>query len=185
MSEKVVLAIVGLPGSGKTEATEYLKNKTGWNKVYFGQTVFDEIAKRGLEATEEIQKEVREDLRRIHGMGAMAILNMPTIKEFLQTGSVLLESFYSWGEYLITKQEFGKQFKVLAIHAAPEIREQRMKNRPTRPLKTTEEFEKRDFAQIEGAQQGGPIARADFMVTNEGSREELFSKLDHVIQSLE
>ncbi len=183
-SPKIVLAIVGLPGSGKTEATEYLMKTTGWPKVYFGQTVFDEIEARDLEPTEQIQKEVREDLRKQHGMGAMAILNMPKIKEYFESDSVLLESFYSWGEYLVTKQEFGDRFKVLAIHASPATREHRMRNRPSRPLPSREAFEQRDFAQIEGAQQAGPIARADYMVINEGSKEEFFKKLDLVIQQL-
>lgn len=181
---KIVLAIVGLPGSGKTEATKYIMEKTGWPKVYFGKTVFDEIAKRGLEPTEQIQQEVREDLRRIHGMGAMAILNLPEIRELYKTSSVLLESFYSWGEYLVAKQEFGINFKVLAIHASPDIRGERLRHRPVRPLPNLEAFEQRDFTQIANAQQAGPIARADYMVINEGTREELFEHLDTVIKKL-
>lgn len=180
-SEKIVLAITGLPGSGKTEATQYIMEKTGWPKVYFGKTVFDECSRRRMEPTEENQKTVREDLRKIHGMGAMAILNLPEIKQKFESSSVLLESFYSWEEYLVCKKEFGDNFKVLAIYASPEVRQERLANRPERPL-TAEQFEWRDYAQIENAHQAGPIARADFMVINEGSIEAFKAALDKLLQ---
>ncbi len=181
---KIVLAISGLPGAGKSETTDYLMKKLGWSKVYFGQTVIDEIGRRELEATEENHQLVREDLRKEHGMGAIAMLNLPKIREQYKAGSVLLESFYSWADYLIMKKEFGDSFKVLAIHASPAIREERMKNRPTRALLSREAFEQRDFSQIGNIQQAGPIARADFMVINESSKDELFQQLDNVIKKL-
>ena len=56
---KTILAIVGLPGAGKTEATQYVMEKTGWPKVYFGQIVMDEIQKRGLSLNEDNEKFIR------------------------------------------------------------------------------------------------------------------------------
>lgn len=47
MENKIILAIVGLPGSGKTEAIEYLKEKLGWPKIYFGDVTFDRMKERG------------------------------------------------------------------------------------------------------------------------------------------
>ena len=46
---RVILAVVGLPGAGKTEAAKYVMEKTGWPKVYFGQITLDEVKSRGLE----------------------------------------------------------------------------------------------------------------------------------------
>ena len=40
---KIILAIVGLPGAGKTEVTEYLIKETNWPKIYFGDVTFDEM----------------------------------------------------------------------------------------------------------------------------------------------
>src|SRR4029079_19192503 len=97
-NNKIILAITGLPGSGKTEATQYIMEKMGWPKVHFGQTVFDEVQRRGQLLTEENERAAREALRKEHGMGAMALLNLPKIKELFANSSVLLESFYSWEE---------------------------------------------------------------------------------------
>lgn len=179
----MILAVVGLPGAGKTEVTEYVMKKTGWPKVYFGDATFDEMKKNGLEINEANEKKTREGIRKNLGMGAYAILNLPKIRELFKTSSVILESFYSWEEYLETKKEFGDAFKVLAVFSSPEIRENRLINRPSRPL-TKEEFISREYSQIENLHQAGPIARADFMVVNEGTKEDLQKGLDEIISKL-
>lgn len=184
MNNKIILAIVGLPGAGKTEITEYLMDKTGWPKVYFGDVTFEEMQKNGLEINEANERKTREEIRSKWGMGGYAILNLPKIKELFKDSSVILESFYSWEEYLEVKKEFGDSFKILATLASPEIREQRMLNRPKRPLASKEEFISRDYSQIENLHQAGPIARADFFVINEGTKENLYKKVDEVISKL-
>lgn len=178
---KTLLAIVGLPGSGKTEATEYILKKTGWPKVYFGDVTFAEMKKRGLSVSEENERTVREEIRKEYGMGAYALLSLPKIKELFASSSVVLESLYSWEEYLAIKNEFGDEFKVLAIYASPAARCARMKKRKIRPL-TDAEFLSRDYSQIENLHQAGPIARADVTVINEGNLDDLHRNLNEVLK---
>ena len=178
-----ILAVVGLPGAGKTEATNYIIEKAGWPKVYFGQPTFDVLAERGIQISESAERAVREELRAQHGMGAMAILSIPKVKELSQNSSVIIESLYSWEEYLAVKQEFSDAFKVLAIFASPQIRTERMGKRPVRPL-TPEQLISRDYSQIENLHQAGPIARADWTVINEGTVEEMKVKIDEVLAKL-
>jgi dephospho-CoA kinase len=180
---KIILAVVGLPGAGKTEAIEYLIKKLGWPKVYFGDVTFDEMKRIGLEINEANEKKTRERIRSELGMGCYAILSIPKIKESLKDSSVLVESLYSWEEYLEMKKEFGDEFKVLAVFASPEIRIERMTNRPIRPL-SREDVISRDYAQIGNIHQAGPIARADFMIVNEGSKEDLYKQIDGIIKKL-
>jgi dephospho-CoA kinase len=180
---KTILAIVGLPGAGKTETTEYLIKKMGWPKIYFGQAVIDEVAKRGLPLNEANEKLVREEFRDRDGLAAMALANMPKIKELYADSSVIIESLYSWEEYLAVKKEFGESFKVLAIYSSPKTRVNRMEKRPFRPL-MPEQLQSRDYSQIENLHQAGPIARADWTIVNEGSLEDLFLKIDEVVNNL-
>lgn len=180
---KTILAIVGLPGAGKTEVTEYLIKKIGWPKVYLGQGVIDEVKNRGLDLSEANERLVREELRAKHGMGAMAIVNLSKIRELHKHSNVLIESLYSWEEYLKFKEEFGENFKVLAIYSSPETRITRMEKRPFRPL-TSEALVSRDYSQIENLHQAGPIARADWTVVNEGTLEELFENIDKILTKL-
>lgn len=183
MENKVILAVVGLAGAGKTESTEYLMKKTGWPKVYFGQVVMDEVATRNLPVNEANERAVREELRAKHGMAAMAILSIPKIKELYKTTNVILESLYSWEEYLAIKEEFGDNFKVVAIYSSLLTRVERMKVRSLRPLSEADLIS-RDKAQIENLHQAGPIARADWTIINEGSKEELYRNLDEIINKL-
>lgn len=178
-----ILAVVGLPGAGKTEATNYIIEKTGWPKVYFGQPTFDVLAERGIQISESAERAVREELRAKHGMGAMAVLSIPKVRELFQNSSVIIESLYSWEEYLAVKQEFGDAFKVLAIFASPQIRTERMGKRSVRPL-TPQQLISRDYSQIENLHQAGPIARADWTVINEGTVEEMKGKVDEILTKL-
>lgn len=178
-----MLAVVGLVGAGKTETVEYIIRKTNWPNVYFGDITFDEMKKREIEVNETNERKIREEIRATHGMGAYATLNFPKIKKLFETSSVILESFYSWEEYLEMKKEFGDSFKVLALWAHPELRENRVCDRKLRPF-TKEEFNSRDYSQIENLHQAGPIARADFMIINEGTREELHQQIEKVLKKL-
>jgi dephospho-CoA kinase len=180
---KIILAVVGLAGAGKSDVTEYLINKMKVPKVYFGDATFDEMRKMGLEINEVNERKTREDIRKRLGMGAYAILNLPKVKELFKNGSVIIESLYSWEEYLEMKKEFGDSFKVLSIYSSPETRIIRMENRPVRPLKR-EEMISRDYSQIENLHQAGPIARADYTIVNEGTKEELQQQVDKIILKL-
>lgn len=184
-----IVAVVGMPGSGKTEVTKYIEGK-GCKKVYFGQVTFDEIKRRGLETNEANEKSVREDLRRQYGMAAYAILNIPKIRGYYDVGEdVVIESLYSWQEYLKIKQEFGNNFYVIAVSAPPRIRYDRVvgrvesKNNVARRF-TQQEIESRDKAQIEHLATAGPIAMADFTIINDGTMEELHRKIDSIIQQI-
>ena len=180
---KIILAIVGLPGAGKTEVTEYVMKKMGWPKVYFGDATFDEMKKTGLEINETNERKTREEIRKKLGMGAYAILNFSRVKEFFKNSSVVVESLYSWEEYLEMKREFGNVFKVLAVHSSPEKRTERLINRPYRPL-IREDVISREYSQIENLHQAGPIARADFMIINEGTKEDLHKRINEIIKKL-
>lgn len=178
-----ILAVVGLPGVGKSVAVRYFLETTEWERVYFGAIVFEEMERRGLSKSEVNERAVREELRGTYGMAMCAMLSMPKIQSLLAEGlSVCIESLYSWEEYTTLKKEFGDAFRVLAILASPETRKARMVKRlDERPL-TPEEVESRDYSQIEHLHQAGPIARADFFIVNEGSLEELYRSVDEVIR---
>src|SRR5438093_506901 len=95
ISSKVVLAVVGLAGSGKSEACKYLAQKTNWPKIHFGDITAEGLKEQGIEVNEANERKFREDIRKEHGMAAYAILNLPKIKQEYQNSSAILESLYS------------------------------------------------------------------------------------------
>lgn len=182
VKNKLILAVVGMAGSGKSEAIGYLQKKFSWPKIYFGDFTFIRMKKEGLEVNYQNEKLTREKIRKELGMGAYAKLALPAIKKLLKSNNkILIESLYSWEEYKIIKKEFSDDFKVLAIHASPALRLKRLLGRKKeRPMKTKKEFIDRDYSEIENTDKGGPIARADFHIVNESNMTEFYKKINKI-----
>jgi dephospho-CoA kinase len=176
MSNKKIIAVVGMCGSGKSEAVKYFTDK-GFRKVYFGDVVISELKYKGLEINEVNERKVREELRKQYGMGVMAIKSIERINEYFRTDNVVIESMYSWEEFKIIKEAFGDAFEVLAIYTTKKLRYERLGRREFRPL-TVKEATSRDLSEIENLDKGGPIAYADYTIINDSSLEELNNQLE-------
>ncbi len=184
MEKKHVIAILGMPGSGKTEAIEYLIAVYHLPKVYFGKVTFDEMQRRGLPINAANERSVREELREIHGEDYYANEIIRMIDQSEEGENILVESLYSWTEFQVLKRHFGDRLHTVAIYASPTLRHHRLTTRPVRPL-TKEEAEHRDASQIVRLEQGGPIAVADFLVQNEGTLSEMTERLDAIMKELD
>lgn len=176
-----VLAVVGMTGSGKSVACDYLED-LGYKKVYFGGVTMDELKKANLEVNPENEKMMRESLRKEFGMGAYAIKLLPVIEDIHEKYNVVLDGLYSWDELIILKEHF-KNLKVIAVVADKDIRYERLSKREIRPL-TREEAEKRDIAEIENIKKGGPIAFADYYIYNNGDVEDYKKNLEKILRRI-
>ena len=173
------VAIVGMCGSGKSLLCDYFC-KLGWQKVYFGGVTMTQLKKQGLPVNEQNERAMRESLRKNYGMGAFALLLKDEILQKLQQGNVVLDGLYSWSEYLILKQALGNALLVLAVVTDCGIRKQRLAMRKVRPL-TADEVDARDKAEIEHSEKGGPIAKADCYVINNGTEQQLQQQFEQFI----
>lgn len=178
--ENKMFATVGMCGSGKSIACQYLE-QNGYSKVYFGGVTMDELRKRNMEVNAQNEKWMREYLRAQYGMGAYAYLLLSKIEELYDVGNVVLDGLYSWDEYVILREKFNNSLKVIAVVADKEIRYQRLAMREIRPL-TREEAEQRDIAEIENIKKGGPIAFADYYLYNNGTKEETENELKRILR---
>jgi dephospho-CoA kinase len=183
MKSRKIIAILGLPGSGKSEVINYLIEKYGWPKVYFGDVTFDGLKKRKLEVNEKNERIVREDIRKKFGFSYYPKQVIKKIAEIKNAKVVLVESLYAWQEFLILKNKFKDNLATIAICAGPEIRYKRLGKRKKRPL-SRKEAQSRDYAQIENLFQGGPIAMADYVIVNEGTKQKLKKETDKIINKL-
>ncbi len=177
-----VIALVGMPGAGKSEVADIFQ-KFRFRIIHFGDVTWQELKNLGLEYNEQNERHTRELLREKHGMAAYAILNLPRIDSALESSDVLVDGLYSWEEYLLLKKKYDDHLKVVAVWASPCCRYQRLGSRATRPL-TIMEAASRDTAEIEKLNKGGPIAMADFTITNESSLKALVEETEGVIKEL-
>ena len=177
-----IVAIVGMCGSGKSIASDYLE-ENGYKKIYFGGVTMEVLKEKGLEVTPENDKMIRENLRKEHGMGAYAKLLLPRILEYSSKSPTVLDGLYSWDEYKILKDELKDDITVIAIIATKELRYARLAKREFRPL-TREEAEKRDIAEIENLAKGGTIAFADYFISNDGDIDSYKEQLKNIIDEI-
>jgi dephospho-CoA kinase len=174
---KKIIAIVGMPGSGKSEAGVFF-NKKGWEVLRFGSVIDEGLQAEDLVWSPENNVYYREKIRKELGMAAVALKMMPKIEAALQSNrDIILDGLYSWEEYVILKKKFP-QLLLLCVYACPVIRYKRLANRNER-VWTKEEALSRDISEIENLNKGGPIAIADYLVKNEGTTEELNRELEN------
>ncbi|MBT4869968.1 MAG: AAA family ATPase [Candidatus Diapherotrites archaeon] len=186
-----LICLVGMTGSGKSVVADYLV-KNGFGFFRFGQITLDIVKERGLEPIDKNEKPIREEVRKKHGMGAYAILNMPKIEELLKKGHVVGDGMYSWSEYKVLKEKYTDQFVTVAIYAPPKERYARLLERTLekkdvdlrhRPA-TKKQAKERDYAEIENIEKGGPIAMAEYTLINTGEINDLFKKVDQILERL-
>lgn len=179
-----IIAVVGLIGAGKSEAVARFVAH-GFMRFGFNDVIYEEVARRGLARTEQNERMVREELRKNFGIAVVAERLVARVDAAMKEGHhVVLESLYSWAEYKLMKEQFGDQFRICAIYAPPAIRYRRLASRPERPFDEAA-AQSREYAEIENLQKGGPIAIADWTISNLGDdKNEFLKAVDGVVEEI-
>ncbi len=187
---KILVFIAGMPGAGKSIVSEEAK-KMGFRVYNMGDIVREEVLKRGLEPTLENFMRIAEELRVRYGMNAIAKLLSQKIKsESLATtptfcsNVVFIDGVRSLEEIETLKKELNAEVLIIAIHASPRTRYERLlkRGRPGDP-KDWDEFKDRDFRELRWGL-GNVIALADIMIVNEGTLDEFISSVKRILEEV-
>jgi dephospho-CoA kinase len=191
MSIKHIIALVGLPGAGKSQACNFFKQKN-IPVIRFGEITDVALRLKGLPSTEMHEKAFRENLRQEFGMAAFAIKNEAKIREALKIADIIvLDGLRSWEEYVYLKEKFtphhnGAGFinlRLLAVYASPRIRHQRLKERSVRNF-SIEEAKSRDISEVENLHIAPTIAMSDHLIKNETTLESLNQQLEMFLKEI-
>lgn len=180
-----ILAFVGLAGSGKSSAVEYLTAKN-IPKIYFGGILYEEMRAEGIEITPESQQKFREEIRAREGKDFIVKRAIAQVNRLIEAGQrrILLDGLYTWTEYKLLLHEFPGMIDVVAIVAPKQLRHRRLAQRPDRPF-TQREATERDWSEIENLEKGGPIAIADHYVINDGNLDEFHERVEVVLDEID
>ena len=185
--EVKILAVVGMSGSGKSVAVDYLTGK-GYPKVYFGGMIYREMERRGIERTPdgESEKKFREMIRETEGKDWVVKQVIEEIHRLVEAGQrrIVLDGVYSWTEYVTLKKEFPGEMTFVAIVLPKKLRYKRVAERAERPFNHQEIME-RDRSEIENLEKGGPIAAADYYIMNDKTKENLGEEFEKILKEIE
>lgn len=177
-----IIAIVGMCGSGKSVATDYLENQ-GWYKIYFGGITYKKMQEKGIPITPDTERAFREKMRQQHGKECYAKLVLSEIQENIKYKNVVLDGLYSWFEYKYLEKNIKEKINLICIVTDKNIRYNRIAKRPERAFNNIKAKE-RDEAEIENLHKGGPIAYADYYILNNGNLEEYKNRLNEIIEQI-
>lgn len=185
ISNTKIIGFVGLAGSGKTTAVQYVSDK-GFPKLYFGGVIYDAMRQAGIDITPDSQAEFREQIRKEEGDDFVVKRMISQAQDLINSGQrkIIADGIYSWTEYKTMKQAFPGELIIVAIVAKKQLRHHRLSLRPERPFTATQATE-RDWREIERLEKGGPIAMADYYIDNDGTVDDLHEKIDRVLNEIE
>ncbi|MFO8133630.1 MAG: AAA family ATPase [Thermoplasmatota archaeon] len=164
------IAFTGLPGSGKSEAVSIAEQR-GWTVIRMGDEVRAEARRRGMKPSDANLGRVADELRRQEGMDIWARRSLPSNPD-----DVVIDGIRNIEEVEFFRQRLDS-FMLVAVHASPETRYQRLRARGrSDDAASLDELKQRDEREL-GWGIGGVVAMADVVVVNEGSLEELQEKV--------
>ena len=167
-----------MPGSGKSLVAN-LAHTLNIPVIIMGDVIRKETESRGLEPTRENIGLIMIKIREEEGEDVVAKKCLP---EIMKTNSevVLVEGIRSLNEVIYFKKKF-QDFILIAIHASPKTRYERLKKRDrSDDPKTWEDFVDRDLRELK-AGIGDAIAMADFMIINENDIAKVRDKIQDLL----
>jgi dephospho-CoA kinase len=181
-----IIAFVGLTGSGKSSAVDYLTEK-GYPKVYFGGIFYEAMKEAGLTPGDwPVENKFRKEIREREGNDFIVNRAVKQLRDLMSAGQhrLIADGLYSWTEYKTLKKEFPGELTVIAVVAPKHLRYHRLTTRSERPL-TAQEVNERDWHEIEDIEKGGPIAIADYYLMNDSSLEHLHEQIQSILEKID
>ncbi len=177
-----VVGVVGLPGSGKSEAAAVAR-ELGLPVVTMGDVIRGACRERGLDPAEH-HGQVARALREEEGPAAIAERSLPAIRAALaEHDAVLVDGLRSGVEVDVFEAAFGDEFVLVTVEAPFDTRAERVaaRGRDVAEAEGGEGLRERDEREL-GFGMGEAMARADVVLENEGSLAEFHDAVRELLE---
>jgi dephospho-CoA kinase len=180
MTQRRLILITGMAGSGKTTLAQMMKQK-GYRVLTMGDVIRSEVKLRGLPPTPENLGEMAKEIREHGGDAAVAKKCIPLIIGEVNK-LVAVDGIRSLDEVYVFEEAFD--IILVAVHASPETRFQRLRNRGrSDDPKVRAHLRIRDHREL-GFGMGNAIALADLVIINENGLIDLENGLDTILERI-
>lgn len=178
-----VIGLVGLPGSGKSEAAAVAKERS-IPVITMGDVIRTECRERGLDP-EEHHGQVAQALRAENGPAAIADRSIPLIRDALATNDVVVvDGIRSDVEVDRFVEAFGEEFTLVSIEAPFETRAERIdaRGRDKGADEGGESLAERDDREL-GFGMGDAMDQADLVIENTDSLGAFHDCIDELLEA--
>jgi dephospho-CoA kinase len=183
----VTIGITGTIGAGKGTIVEFLVKEKNFKHYSVRSFLLEEIARRGLEPTRDSMALVADIFRKEHHPGFIMEQLYEQRKKY--EGPAVIESQRAIGE-IETLKKIADDFFLFAVDANPRVRYDRIveRNSSTDHI-TYEKFLADEESELHNVEPWKMnlvecIKRADFVFRNDGSVDELFKKVEDVLNEI-
>lgn len=183
---RLIVGIVGTLVSGKSEIAEYLVRKHGFLHLSLATMVHEECRRRGLRSTPDNLQNVGNSLRQTHDGKVLVDRLRPRMETLPGDSYLVVDGIKNPAE--VDELRRWPNFVLIAVNADQETRLQRarQRSRPDFPDAETRflELDSRDKGEGEpewGQQVNACIEKADFVIENSGSLEDLYLQLEDIL----
>jgi len=176
-----VIGVVGLPGSGKSEAAAVAR-ELDVPVVTMGDVIREACRDRGLDPATH-HGEVAKALREENGPAAIAERSLPLIEDALaEADTVLVDGIRSDVEVAAFEDAFGEEFFLLAVEAPFDVRAERLdlRGRDASSEEGGESLADRDARELDFGM-GAAIDDADVTIRNTDSLEAFHERVRRLL----
>ena len=176
-----IIAFVGMPASGKSEASRVAQRR-GIPVIVMGDAVRKEAERCGLDPSDVNIGGLADQLRAAEGMDAIAKRCVPAIRKLYGTAdTVVIDGIRGLIEVDRFRHEFGDDFMLIAVIAPIDIRLKRISGRRRSDAITSmESLNARDEREMRWGI-GEAIASADQVIQNTGTLDQFREAVEFII----
>ncbi|HZS43061.1 MAG TPA: AAA family ATPase [Candidatus Paceibacterota bacterium] len=172
-----IIGITGHPASGKDTVADYLVSK-GFIKISGGDILREEMHKLNLATHRANIHDFVSKMRLKHGNGYLSHETIKRIK-----GNTVISGIRNREEVKIFRKELGNKFQLIAVDAPLKIRykwaQERKRTGDEISFEQFKKEEEREKAKDQGSHEVDLVMdEADLIILNEGTKEDLFKKVD-------
>ncbi len=186
----MLIAVIGLNGSGKDTVADYISEKYNFEKISLSSIVREEVVKAGLDPlNRDNMNQISEGLRKKDGSD---YLMQRVIKKYSQGKNFVLSSFRHPSEIDVVKNNGGVVIRVDVDLKTRYLRTiQRVKNDPTAhgDIGTFEEFVAKQERELSNPdndkmQINEVMKMSDYIIDNNSTLEDLNKKVNNLMCEL-